>query len=379
MEAHDSTLVDSEHSYPFNSRHRRQRKDRDRNELASMGKKQVLQRNFGFLSILGFSSILIGTWEVTLNTLLLGLINGGPAGLVYGFLFVWTGMLAVAACLGEMASMAPTSGGQYYWVAMLSPRSCGKLLSYVNGFLSVAVWQLTFATGGLVGGDVLESLIVLNNPDVQAKPWHITVLFYGFVLLAVFVNTYLIKWLPALEGLFLIFYVLGFFAVLIPLVYLSHSSAISEVFTTFLNYGGWNSQALAFFVGLYSSANAFIGIDTAAHLAEEVQDASTTVPRSLVATVALNGALGFGMLVAILSSISDLDQIFTSPLGFPFIEAFAQTAGQHGGTLMACILLILFAAATMSYLATAARILWAFARDNGLPGSRRLAHVSLPH
>ena len=28
---------------------------------------------------------------------------------------------------------APTSGGQYHWVAMLAPRGSEKLLSYVSG------------------------------------------------------------------------------------------------------------------------------------------------------------------------------------------------------------------------------------------------------
>lgn len=31
--------------------------------------------------------------------------SGGPAGLVYGFLFVWAGTLATYASLGELASM----------------------------------------------------------------------------------------------------------------------------------------------------------------------------------------------------------------------------------------------------------------------------------
>ena len=376
MEAQESSLLDSDLSITLNRSNRRQHAERDRNELASVGKKQVLQRKFGFLSILGFSSILISTWEALLNVISQGLLNGGPAGFFYGFLIVWMGMLAVAACLAEMASMAPTSAGQYYWVAMLSPRSCGKLLSYVNGFLSVAVWQATFATGGLVGGTVVESLVLLNNPDASIKPWHTTLLFYGFVLLAVFVNTYLIKWLPALEGLILILHILGFFAVFIPIAYLSHFSSISSVFVSFDNLGGWNTQTLSFFVGLPTAVYAFLGIDTAAHLAEEVQKASTTVPRSMVASVALNGLLGLAMLIAILSTIQDIDQVYDSYIGYPFIQIFAQIAGVHGGTILACLLLVLFASANVSFLATAARILWAFARDNGLPGSRRLAQVS---
>jgi hypothetical protein len=34
-----------------------------------------------------------------------GLLNGGPAGLIYGFLYVWIGTFLQAAVMGEMASM----------------------------------------------------------------------------------------------------------------------------------------------------------------------------------------------------------------------------------------------------------------------------------
>ncbi|KAL8802941.1 MAG: hypothetical protein Q9182_003491 [Xanthomendoza sp. 2 TL-2023] len=37
--------------------------DRDRDELARLGKKQVLKRNFGFMSMLGFSCTIMVTWE----------------------------------------------------------------------------------------------------------------------------------------------------------------------------------------------------------------------------------------------------------------------------------------------------------------------------
>lgn len=41
-----------------------------------------------------------------------GLQDGGPAGLIYGFLFCWIGYTAVVASLAELVSMIPTSGGQ---------------------------------------------------------------------------------------------------------------------------------------------------------------------------------------------------------------------------------------------------------------------------
>ena len=39
------------------------------------------------------------------STITFGLLNGGPAGLVWGYVVVFAGMLAVFASVAEMASM----------------------------------------------------------------------------------------------------------------------------------------------------------------------------------------------------------------------------------------------------------------------------------
>ena len=39
------------------------------------------------------------------RTSLFGLINGGTAGLIWGYLFVWVGYMLVFASIAEMASM----------------------------------------------------------------------------------------------------------------------------------------------------------------------------------------------------------------------------------------------------------------------------------
>ena len=79
--------------------------NRDDREMAYMGKKQQLKRNFGFMSMLGFSCTLMITWEGLFSVFVFGLEDGGPAGLVYGYIFCWIGYAAVVASLAEMVSM----------------------------------------------------------------------------------------------------------------------------------------------------------------------------------------------------------------------------------------------------------------------------------
>lgn len=84
----------------------------DRLQMKILGRTQETRRVFTFVTILGFGSTLIVTWEVLLTNIGLILVNGGTAGMFWGFLFVLVGWILVYLSLSEMASMAPTSGGQ---------------------------------------------------------------------------------------------------------------------------------------------------------------------------------------------------------------------------------------------------------------------------
>ena len=96
----------------------------------------------------------------------------------------------------------------------------------------------------------------------------------------------------------------------------------------------------------------------------------------MVATTILNGLLGFAALMAILFCVGDIEKAEKSPTGYPFIEIFYQATNSAGGaTAMVCVILALVFFATIGLIATASRMTWAFARDNGLPGSHWLAMV----
>ncbi|KAL8831383.1 MAG: hypothetical protein Q9170_005318 [Blastenia crenularia] len=107
--------------------------ERDEQVLARLGKKSVLKRRFGFWSICGFTCTILVTWEGSLILFINGLNNGGSAGLIYGYLFVWLGTIAVFTTMAELASMAPTTGGQYHWIAQLAPASIRTFMSYIMG------------------------------------------------------------------------------------------------------------------------------------------------------------------------------------------------------------------------------------------------------
>lgn len=85
----------------------------DHLDMQRLGKKQQFKRNFSLWSSIGFVAIYMATWEFVLISLAPGFTNGGYAGVFWCFVATTTAYSAVVASLAEMASMAPTSGGQY--------------------------------------------------------------------------------------------------------------------------------------------------------------------------------------------------------------------------------------------------------------------------
>ena len=226
---------------------------------------------------------------------------------------------------------------------------------------------------------MIQGLLVLNNPNYVFHNWHGTLLVIAIVAFCIIFNTFLAKRLPMVEGLVLIIHVLGFFAVLIPLWVLAPRNSPQEVFTEFLNLGGWSSTGLSFMVGLLAPVYTLIGADSAVHMSEEIKDASIVLPKAIMWAAGLNGSMGFIMVITFCFTLGNIDDIITTPTGYPFIQVFFNATNSHVGTsIMTAILIVNITSACISTVATASRQTWSFARDQGLPFSSFVSYVSLP-
>lgn len=116
---------------------------------------------------------------------------------------------------------------------------------------------------------------------------------------------------------------------------------------------------------------------SADHLqAEEIKDASETLPNAIMSAVCVNGILGFVMLVTLCFTLGDVDSILNTPTGFPFIQIFYNTTQSYVATdIMTAILVVTLTASSITEVATASRQLWSFARDQGVPFSSVLEYV----
>jgi hypothetical protein len=125
--------------------------------------------------------------------------------------------------------------------------------------MAFIAWQAGLASAAFLGGTMIQGLLILNYPTYAFERWQGTLLLYAIVAIAIAINTYLSRILPQIESMIMVIHVLGFFCVLIPLVYLAPHGDVADVFVSFSDGGGWASNGLSFFVGLPTSMFSFIG------------------------------------------------------------------------------------------------------------------------
>ena len=108
--------------------------------------------------------------------------------------------------------------------------------------------------------------MVLNDASYVFERWHGTMLVIAVVAFSIIFNIFLAKKLPLVESIMLVIYIIGFFAIIIPLWVLAPRANAHDVFTHFTNAGGWNSTGTAFMVGLSGVLVSLCGFDCAVHM-----------------------------------------------------------------------------------------------------------------
>lgn len=146
----------------------------DEAAMQALGKVQQVKRNFGFWTILGLTASMMCTWEAVFFANAPAMINGGPATLVYGFIYAFLGALSTAASLAELASIYPTSGGQYHWTAMLAPPPQKAFLSWFCGWIASLGWIANTTAGAFFAATMIQAVMLTNDPGYDYKRWWVS-------------------------------------------------------------------------------------------------------------------------------------------------------------------------------------------------------------
>ncbi|KAF2843575.1 amino acid transporter [Patellaria atrata CBS 101060] len=350
----------------------------DEVQLAAMGHKSELKRNFSPLAMLGLAFAIINSWVALSASLSLSLPSGGTTSVIWGLVTSAICNLALASSLAEFLSAYPTAGGQYHWVAAISPKPWAPLLSWITGWINVGGWIALVATGGLVGSQLIICIISFENDSYEPKNWHQFLIYIAFTVFAFVINAFMNSALPHINTAAIIASFTGLIVICITVLACAspNFSTGDFVFGTFINATGW-PDSVAWILGLLQGALGLTAYDAVAHMIEEIPNASVEGPKIMVCTVAMGASTGLVFLIVLLFVIGTvpLEEVITSPYG-PLLKIFHIATESKAGS----IVLLLFPLAcllfgTTSIMTTSSRMTMAFARDGALPYSSFFAKV----
>lgn len=354
-------------------------KHEDMKVLHGMGYAQELSRSMSKFSnfAISFSIICILSGGINSFPQALGGVGGAGAGIGWIVGCLISGMFALA--MAQIASAFPTAGGLYHWASILGNRFWGWLTAWLNllGLITVLgainigtafFFQGTF--GSMVGMDTSAGHIVT----------FVAIITIGQALfnhLGIKVTTFLTD----ISG-YIIFATT--FVLVIACLYYAPALDFSRLWT-FTNYSGEaggnvfpqsSSMLGLFLLCLLLPVYTITGYDASAHTSEETKNAAMSVPTGIVSAVIWSSLVGWVMICAIMLAIPDM----TAGAAQGWGVFYATMDAILPPTLKDIIYFFILIAQLLCGLATvtsASRMLFAFARDDGMPiGSKALASVS---
>ncbi|ODQ67645.1 amino acid transporter [Nadsonia fulvescens var. elongata DSM 6958] len=347
-------------------------------QIAEMGYKPELRRTFGVWSILGIGFGLTNSWFGISASLVTGISSGGPMLIIYGIIIVATMSACIGVTLSELSSAFPNSGGQYFWTLELAPKKYASFWGYMCGALAWAGSIFSSASTCIAIASGVVGMYALNaGPDFVVKPWMVFVCFQALNFCIFWFNVWG-RFLPKIAQVALYTSLFSFTVITLVVVIVSrgHYNTAHFVFVQFNNATGWSSSGIAFIVGLINPNWSFSCIDSATHMAEEVERPDKMIPIAIMGTVAIGFITSFCYAIAMFFCIRDLDTILASYTGVPILDIFYQALASKPGALCLEFLILCTAVGCVTAGHTwQARLCWSFSRDHGLPGSKWWSQV----
>jgi len=358
----------------------------DERLLRALGYTPELSRQLGGFSnfALSFSIICILAGGVT--SFHLGFCGVGGAAIGLGWPLVSLFALAVAATMAQVASAFPTAGGLYHWASILGGRGWGWATAWLNlaglitviAAVNVGLWTFVFGSVTAMLAEDRHAGLLTQASSPAGQALAIAIITGSQALL----NSRGIRLTARLTDLsgYLILIVSVFLTV--AMVAFATSLDLSRLYS-FANFSGkagggvWpetREVGRLFALGLLLPAYTLTGFDASAHASEETVGAARAVPLGIVRSVAVAGLAGWVMLAAVVLAVPDLSLLAArGDQAFPWALRLVLPPGLVAA-LAVGIALAMYGCG-LSAVTSASRMMFAFARDGGLPFSSRLRRV----
>lgn len=348
---------------------------KDERELGKLGYAQELFRTMGGFSnfAISFSIISILTGAVTLYGH--GLRMGGPAEMAFGWPLVTLFTLTVVLSMAELASSLPTAGAMYHWSCRLGGKTWGWFTAwfYIAGQLAA-----------LAGIDYGCALFATPLIGLNATTTNILMVYAGILLSHALINHFGIQLVARLNDLSVTVHIVGVIAIVGALFFFAPTQPTSFFFARITsNAEGW-PYWWAFVVGLLQAQWTYTGYDASASVSEETVDPRRRVPWGMVMSVVVSGVVGYLLLIALTLAIKDIPSVLNARDAggneIPAVIAILVGAlGERAGGVFSGLAAMAMWFCGLSAVTWSSRVIYAFARDQGMPASGLWKRVSKKH
>jgi amino acid transporter len=358
--------------------------------LHKMGYAQELSRRMHGFSNFAVSFSIICILAGGITSLQTGFCTGGAFTTIIGWVVGAVFALIVGSSMAQIASAYPTAGGLYHWSSILGGRAWGWLTAWFNllglifviASVNVGVY---FLFTGLVLGDIFGI-----DTSAWATYWPSFAGGWPQVLTVAVITT--------LQGLLCHFgvrlttklidfsgYLILAVAVLLTatLLYTAPNLDISRLFV-FTNYTGdagggvfphSESPFYIFLLSLLYPLYTITGFDGSAHTSEETVDARRNVPRGILNAIAWSGVFGVVMAAAFILAIPDSAKAASGGFSISYNILGALPVPMWLKAPLLCGIVLANFLCALACVTSTSRMVYAFARDGGLPGHKVLKHV----
>lgn len=325
----------------------------------TLGSFQVFAISFAFISV---AVGVFGTYDDVLR-------NAGPVG-IWLWAIVALGQTLVALVIAQFAARIALTGSSYQWASRLANPRIGWWFGLLGfGYMGTAV----LAVDSALASQALMPLLDLEPDERTARAITLAVLLVQAVLTIVstrivgLINGAAVGIEVAIVAVLVV--ALAIAAALTGLGSIDNlaSRGVAAADADYFALGG--GLMLASIMGLAT----LVGFDASANLAEEARDPHRTVPLAIVGSVVVAGALGLLFLIALTVAIPDVARITAS--GSPVAAILREQLGPAMETALLVTVTFAFFACGMVVMTTAARLVFAMARDGRFPAHRLMRKV----
>ncbi|CAM6121913.1 unnamed protein product [Calypogeia fissa] len=311
---------------------------------------------------------------------------GGPVTIFWGMLATSFGTLCMAYAMSEVCSAFPTLGSVYYWVAQLVPKKHAPWLSWFVGWMYLVGSFCGTALNEYLLSQLLATMIQLGCGFVLTDT-EVVSLTAGIFFIHYWVSITNTKWLGRLSAIGAWFQILSIVVIVITILAVAPKYQSAKfVFTHFVHSpgNGIKSAVMVVILGLPYFQSILTGFEVGTHVVEEVRTAATSGPRAMVYTVYVTAIVEIILLLAMTLCIQVPGNVLSNdtPTGGGDASAGSQIfydifdarfgSGAAGSIVFTGLAAVSLFFGNITNVTLTARMCYAMARDEGLPGYKYL-------